>query len=572
MKKLLIGGILLISLNAVAQNSLLFEVTGNGMASPSYLFGTMHVQDEAAFGWNDSVFWAINQADVAAFEIDFDAKKLKKDLKPSPAQMKSWENFIVKDLSPAIEKAIPADTLGKRLADFYTTLLTVVLEKDKKQRGTFVDLFLQEYAQKNNKEVVGIESVKEQLNIFLDIDKQMLKKTILDFIEADNWDIDPNLITGSHASLVEAYASKNITNVCEVMNKETTKSSNELINQLYRRIFEDRNEIMAKRTLKMLKNKSHFIAVGAGHLCGESGLMEQLTKAGYTLRAMDITSNSTTTLNWSMYDSEVYSVKVPQGVSAIDPTHSDYEEYYMNTLSGNKNASIYTTKGKATFSIEYVVSSYYNDSYEVMEYADDAYEYEEEMDAPADEAYDYEEEPMIESEDAYESLGIDEPKEIEADYEIEYVGEEVEEAVEEEPEMEVLDESYDTQEDYYSSEFGDDSNKNKKEGKDKKSNKPFETDYWKTVSKTVMSQAMGQMMAAAMNDVGADKEDEVTEAQFVKIMGKDVEVESSNNYLGYTKKVAIEFEDGFYELSVTGDPALLDSGELDAFFTSFVIK
>lgn len=333
MKKYLVFVLLFASFSGFAQNSLLFEITGKGMTSPSYLFGTMHVTDEAAFGWNDSVFWAIDQVETAVFEIDFGSMKMKDDLKPSPIQMKSWENFLVKDLSPAIEKAIPADTLGARIAGFYTTILTTLLEKDKKQRGTFVDLFLQEYAKKEGKEVVGVESVKEQLDIFLDMDKQLVKQSILEFIAKDDWDIDPTMLTGAQADLIEAYSTKRLTDVCAVMDKEVTKSSNELVNQLYDRIFDDHNKIMFKRSSKMIKKSPHFIAVGAGHLCGTTGLVQQLTAAGYTIRPIDITTSTKQNLKWETFKSDKYTVQIPEGVSEIDPSQRDAFDYYSPNVS-----------------------------------------------------------------------------------------------------------------------------------------------------------------------------------------------------------------------------------------------
>ena len=517
MKKYLGIALLLTGFNGFAQNSLLFEITGNGMTSPSYLFGTMHVQDEEAFGWNDSVFWAIDQVDIAAFEVDFDAKKLKKELKPSPIQMKSWENFIVNDLSPAIEKTISADTLGSRIAGLYTTVLTGLLEQDKKQRGTFVDMFLQEYAQKGGKEIVGVESIKEQLNIFLDMDKQLLKKSVIEFLEKDNWDIDPSMLSGAKVELVEAYGTKRLTDLCEVMNKEVTKSSNELINQLYERIFYDRNQIMFKRASKMIKKKPHFIAVGAGHLCGSSGLIEQLTAAGYTLRPIDITTTTTKNLTWVSHQSEAYTVQIPEGVSEIDPSEqTDFDPYAMMT---NKKASIYTTRGKASFTVEYVVSAYYEESYD-----NDMYDYAEE----AEEAdYSEDTEPIEyvgeEIEDAVETTDGDyEEMEIEEYVEYEEVEVKEEVAYDEQPEIddEYEDyESYDADEDY-SSDYGSDS---KRRGKDnKKTDNPFENEYWSTVGKAVMSQAMGQIMAEAMKDVGEEKEVEEPVVETIQVMDKDV--------------------------------------------------
>ncbi|MGZ8553668.1 MAG: TraB/GumN family protein, partial [Chitinophagaceae bacterium] len=50
--------------------SLLWEIRGNGLAKPSYLFGTMHVSSKLAFHLADSFFLGIRNADVVALETN----------------------------------------------------------------------------------------------------------------------------------------------------------------------------------------------------------------------------------------------------------------------------------------------------------------------------------------------------------------------------------------------------------------------------------------------------------------------------------------------------------------------
>src|SRR5436305_8160162 len=48
--------------------SLLWEITGNGLKKPSYLFGTMHVSNKMVFHLSDSFYTALQQVDVVALE------------------------------------------------------------------------------------------------------------------------------------------------------------------------------------------------------------------------------------------------------------------------------------------------------------------------------------------------------------------------------------------------------------------------------------------------------------------------------------------------------------------------
>src|SRR5215210_7105115 len=50
--------------------SLMWEITGNGLKKPSYLFGTMHVSSKMAFHLPDSFYLAIKNAQVVALETN----------------------------------------------------------------------------------------------------------------------------------------------------------------------------------------------------------------------------------------------------------------------------------------------------------------------------------------------------------------------------------------------------------------------------------------------------------------------------------------------------------------------
>src|SRR5688572_26826988 len=50
--------------------SLLWEITGNGLKKPSYLFGTMHVSSKMVFNLSDSFYSAIRRSDVVALETN----------------------------------------------------------------------------------------------------------------------------------------------------------------------------------------------------------------------------------------------------------------------------------------------------------------------------------------------------------------------------------------------------------------------------------------------------------------------------------------------------------------------
>ncbi|MEP7109936.1 MAG: TraB/GumN family protein, partial [Ferruginibacter sp.] len=52
--------------------SLFWEITGNGLKTPSYLFGTMHVSSKMVFHLSDSFYYAMKNVDAVALELNPD--------------------------------------------------------------------------------------------------------------------------------------------------------------------------------------------------------------------------------------------------------------------------------------------------------------------------------------------------------------------------------------------------------------------------------------------------------------------------------------------------------------------
>src|SRR5687767_9416438 len=57
---------------APLENTLLWEITGNGLSNPSYLFGTMHILCAEDARLSENLKRIIKDADLIYFEIDMD--------------------------------------------------------------------------------------------------------------------------------------------------------------------------------------------------------------------------------------------------------------------------------------------------------------------------------------------------------------------------------------------------------------------------------------------------------------------------------------------------------------------
>lgn len=354
-----------ITVDLHAQNTLMYEISGGKAKKKSYLFGTLHMNQEALFQWNERVFQAIDQCDIAAFELDLqggaDPKKLM-----DHKRMKEWEDFAINDLLPAIEAAIPADSLVAKVLRFYEPILThlVRFSKDSTNRQDFVDAYLQNYAAKRGKSIMGIETMKEQINLIFELDKEFIKKTIVEFLLLDDWTSAYMAMSLQQGDMIENYVNKDLDALCTRIAAHVNGTGSAELSKFYYQLFDVRNEIMFKRTTKMLKKKSMFIAVGAGHLCGPSGLIQRYRDAGYTVTPVDISSESTPSpIEWKTVKENGYSVDVPEDVDSI---FLPSEDSWSFMFSESMVRTSFTARGKITFGVR-VLEEIEWDAYHVAE-------------------------------------------------------------------------------------------------------------------------------------------------------------------------------------------------------------
>src|SRR5690606_18064419 len=52
------------------ENQLLWEISGRGLSSKSYLYGSFHTNDKRVFKWGDSTYTALLKADAIVLETD----------------------------------------------------------------------------------------------------------------------------------------------------------------------------------------------------------------------------------------------------------------------------------------------------------------------------------------------------------------------------------------------------------------------------------------------------------------------------------------------------------------------
>jgi len=265
--------------------SLFWEISGNGLKKPSYLFGTMHVSSKIAFNLADSFYLGIKNADVVALETN--PETWQEDM--NNYDMGSYNSRF--GFNPGLLNNMPGDFLNIKTLRFgkYEKKLEVAMFSKPSminnllyrtmsdytsdfEEDTYLDLYIYQTGKKLGKKVAGVEHYEESMKLmaeaFRDASKEKNKKE-------KSFDYDEEY---SPAKLQEAYRAGNLDQL-DSINRLNSQSDAFDEKFLYRR-----NEIQANSIDSILKKSSLFVGVGAAHLPGSRGVIELLRKKGYKLR------------------------------------------------------------------------------------------------------------------------------------------------------------------------------------------------------------------------------------------------------------------------------------------------
>ncbi|MCW3128047.1 MAG: GumN family protein [Bacteroidetes bacterium] len=317
-RKTLIALLLCLSVSQVfAQkkyNSLLWEISGNGLKKPSYLYGTMHVSNKLAFRIGEPFYKALSESDVVATELNPDvwfsdfisSAEYKLSMKASRSYKSNSETYQY-DAGMALknERATTLKSLFQQdLSVINNLMYRISASAANSQEATYIDLYIYKCGKKLGKKVAGVESYQELTTAQANAAKK----------DKDDKDDDDVVNPKDKASewtigekIEDAYRHADLDQLDSLTHLTMPRKTAEYI--LYKR-----NKIMGHFIDSVVKNQRLFIGVGAAHLPGEKGLIEWLRAKGYTLKPLDMGERDA--VQRSSLDSLVYPQKSNTYVSA----------------------------------------------------------------------------------------------------------------------------------------------------------------------------------------------------------------------------------------------------------------
>jgi uncharacterized protein YbaP (TraB family) len=281
----------LLSLSAFSQdktdNTLLWKISGNGLEKPSYLFGTIHMlcAEDAKLSYNFRK--AIANCDEVYFEVDMDNLF---EIFGAMGMMKMHGDTTLKDLLSEKDYNKVRSYFEKKgsmmpfsmLETFKPMLAASTLEESSMpcDNTTMMEQVIMKEAKENNKKIKGLETMSYQAGILDSIPYRLQAEQLVSYIE--NSGKSNNKDEEEMKEMFRAYKEQNLHKLEKLMTESDAGMAGFTDIMLYHR-----NENWVRKLKDIMPGRSLIIAVGAGHLPGEKGVINLLRKAGYTVTPVD---------------------------------------------------------------------------------------------------------------------------------------------------------------------------------------------------------------------------------------------------------------------------------------------
>jgi len=275
---------------------LLWKIEKDGTA-PSWLFGTMHITDPRVTRLPDAAQAAFDAAGTVVIETIeiLDPAKAQAALLAKPeltmfTDGSKLTSFLNADETRLVEtelsrRGIPLALVSQMKPWMIAGMVALpACELARKAGGVeFLDIKIANTAKQAGKQLLGLESIGEQMAAMADLPMEFHIRGLVETIRLA--DLMPDIM----ATMTELYLEGEIALIMPVVLAAGPDGSKDDIDgyaEFEERIVRMRNHVMTERAAPILDAGNAFIAVGALHLPGDEGVVALLQDAGYTVIAV----------------------------------------------------------------------------------------------------------------------------------------------------------------------------------------------------------------------------------------------------------------------------------------------
>jgi len=271
--------------NIELKDSLLWEISGKNLKQSSYLYGTMHIVCDANNLKKPKVTNAIKNTRQLYLELDMDDPNMLKAFMASNAQGKKIKNIIDEDIRNSLLNYASDRFSMKKEQLENSSLISImgmfasVAMPSCNTAPTSIEQKLIEEFSKSKKEILGLETVEQQMGFLKDsglVDAKNLVKSFEYFDETKK----------VYKTMMLNYENEEISSLFKILATPTEYASEADVEKMIENILIKRNKNWADKIPSIIAKQATFIGVGSGHLAGDIGVINLLREQGYTVQAV----------------------------------------------------------------------------------------------------------------------------------------------------------------------------------------------------------------------------------------------------------------------------------------------
>lgn len=262
-------------------NTLLWQISGNGLQKSSYLFGTFHLLCKDDIHFSETLKLAVANSEEVYLELDMDdpatlmgglmlmnmkgGKKLKDLYKEEDYQrVATYFKDSLKTPIGLFQRMKPEFLVGL----LYPKMMPCNVSSS-------VEESIMQLAKAGGKEIKGLETMAFQASVFDSIPYEKQAEELLHTIDS----MEQSKI--SFGLMLDAYKEQRLDKIEGIINDP---AYGETINQDV--LLDNRNKNWVGQLKDIMEKGPVFTAVGAGHLVGKNGLIALLRVEGYMVRPL----------------------------------------------------------------------------------------------------------------------------------------------------------------------------------------------------------------------------------------------------------------------------------------------
>lgn len=269
-----------------SEKALLWKISGNGLKESSYLFGTYHLLGDKFLAEVPETAQPFANAKGIVVETVLDSSKMM-SIMMSKALMSgnkistllSSEDFKLVD---SVLQSVSGYSL--KMFDMFKPMQVAMMISLshaqklnagllKKYEGTPLDIHFASTAEKQGKTITSLESMEQQFDmLFNHFTVEEQARQLVDMVKQDD------AMTKASSELLAHYLKKDLDSLTTLMDSLSDDVTGNMDHLL-----KDRNRSWMQILPPLMKSGSQFVAVGAGHLPGDDGLITLFRKQGYTV-------------------------------------------------------------------------------------------------------------------------------------------------------------------------------------------------------------------------------------------------------------------------------------------------